>query len=262
MEQPDAPGQAAFSWVELVTSDWSEVKPFYEKVFGWTAFDSTTPAGTYVTFQQDHADVAGLYEMAEEQREGDTPPHWLPYVSVPSVHEALSQAGDLGALLVNSPTDLGSAGRAAVIEDPTGAVLALWEAQEHPGMGLVGEPVSLAWAEHLSARPADAVSFYTRLFDWAVEHVSSGDRLHSYLQGRAGDVAGVAAHEDDKSRGQWRVYFSVVEAERTLDQIKNHGGAVEKELEGPQGPAAHAADPQGASFGILEREVERKKNAP
>lgn len=262
MEQPDASGQAAFSWVELVTNDWPEVKPFYEQVFGWAAIDSTTPGGTYVTFQQDHADVAGLYEMSEEQREGDIPPHWLPYVSVPSVHEALARAGELGALLVNSPTDLGAAGRMAAIEDPTGAVLALWEAQGHPGTGLVGEPVSLAWTEHVSASPTDAVSFYTRLFDWSAERVGSGERLHSYLQGRAGDVAGVAAHEADRSRAQWRVYFSVVEAERTLDQIKKHGGAVEKELECPQGPAAHAADPQGASFGILEREVERKTDAP
>lgn len=258
MGQSDPPDQVAFSWVELVTSDLATAKAFYETVFGWTAIDSDTSEGTYVLFQQDHADVAGLFEMGAEQRETNTPPHWLPFISVPSVNEAASRAGDLGASLINPPTDLGSSGRTCVIEDPTGAVLAFWEARDHPGTGLVGEPVSVTWAEHISPKPDEALSFYTELLGWAAEHKDATDRLHSCLQGEVGDVAGVLDAGGDDVQARWRVYFSVVEAEQTLDQIERNGGAVQAELDEEKGLAIHATDPEGATFGFLQREEKRK----
>lgn len=249
-------GPVAFSWVELVTSDSAAATPFYEEVFGWTAVDSTTSGGTYVLLQQDHADVAGLYEMGDKQREGNIRPHWLPYVSVPSVDEALVRAGDLGASLINPPTDIG-AGRMSVIEDPTGAVLAFWEAKEHPGTGLLGEPGSLTWMEHLSPRPDAAISFYTTLFNWTAESSGSSAHMHSSLRGEVGDVAGVV-QSDERERARWRVYFSVEETQSTRDRIERNGGVIEAEAERPNGLAAHATDPQGASFGILQAGSERK----
>ena len=47
------------------------------------------------------------------------------------------------------------AGRMAILSDPEGARLSIWEAGEHIGAGLVNEPNSLAWND-LGTRDAGA----------------------------------------------------------------------------------------------------------
>jgi hypothetical protein len=51
--------------------------------------------------------------------------------------------------------DVIDVGRFAIISDPTGAALGLWQPRRHTGAELVNEPVSLAWNE-LNTRDTQA----------------------------------------------------------------------------------------------------------
>jgi hypothetical protein len=54
----------------------------------------------------------------------------------------------------------------AVIQDPTGAVLAAWEPRVHIGADRVKDPSCLTWNEPHSRDPETAATFYAGLFGW------------------------------------------------------------------------------------------------
>ena len=55
-------------------------------------------------------------------------PHWLPYVTVDDPDATLARAKKLGAKIPVEPTDIPNIGRFAVLQDPTGALLAVMKA--------------------------------------------------------------------------------------------------------------------------------------
>ena len=64
------------------------------------------------------------------------------------------------------PMDVVDAGRMAVVQDPTGAVLSLWQPKESAGAELYGETGSLCWVELQTRDTAAATRFYSGLFGW------------------------------------------------------------------------------------------------
>ena len=59
---------------------------------------------------------------ADDERQ----PQWVPYAPVPDLDKAVARAVELGATATRPRVDLPQ-GSVAVVEDPTGATLALWE---------------------------------------------------------------------------------------------------------------------------------------
>lgn len=53
-------------------------------------------------------------------------PQWIPYAPVDDLDDALRKAVELGATVVRERVDL-PPGSVAVIDDPSGATMALWQ---------------------------------------------------------------------------------------------------------------------------------------
>jgi len=62
------------------------------------------------------------------------PPHWLVYVAVASADEAAERAKSLGATIPMAAMNVMDVGRMALIQDPQGAVFAVWGAEESRGI--------------------------------------------------------------------------------------------------------------------------------
>ena len=62
------------------------------------------------------------------EQHGDAPPHWLAYFTVPSCEDAVARVQELGGAVLAGPLDV-PAGRIAVVLDPQGAALALFEGE-------------------------------------------------------------------------------------------------------------------------------------
>lgn len=56
-------------------------------------------------------------------------PHWLPYVAVDDADATIARARKLGATIPMDPEDIPGVGRFGVLQDPTGAVLAIMQPQ-------------------------------------------------------------------------------------------------------------------------------------
>src|SRR5215218_7004953 len=118
-----APG--TFSWTELVTSDADAAKAFYTSAFDWEYRDNPIGDGSvYSTALRDGRDVGALYAS-------DQPPHWNCYVTVESADATAARASELGATVAAQAFDIFDVGRMAVIVDPVGAALCLWEPKRH-----------------------------------------------------------------------------------------------------------------------------------
>src|SRR6184192_4095337 len=128
-----APG--TFCWPELSTTDQNGAKKFYSTLFGWTFND--TPIGpneVYTTLQLGGRAAAALYNMRPEMRAQGIPPHWMSYVAVEDADQTAARARQLGGTIIVQPFDVMELGRMAVIQDPTGAPFALWQAKKHQGV--------------------------------------------------------------------------------------------------------------------------------
>ena len=73
--------------------------------------------------------VGGLIGDADHARVplGQYPSHWMVYVNVENLDESLKKAEKLGAKVKMPATDVNDYGRFALIVDPTGAHIALWQ---------------------------------------------------------------------------------------------------------------------------------------
>lgn len=113
-----------FCWNELLTPDVAKAKAFYSALFGWQITDHDMGNMVYSMFNNGDKEVGGMMTIPEGQ---NIPPHWMSYVYVEDLDASAKKAETLGAKIVQPPTDVGNFGRLAVLQDPTGAHIALWQ---------------------------------------------------------------------------------------------------------------------------------------
>ncbi len=121
----DKPAFGTIGWLDLTVDDAPAVRGFYEKVAGWTA--TPVSMGDYDDWAVGPADgdpVAGVCH----RRGGNAnqPQVWLPYIVVEDLDACLAAAEKHGGAVVTPPREAGEA-RYAVVEDPAGAMCALYQ---------------------------------------------------------------------------------------------------------------------------------------
>jgi predicted enzyme related to lactoylglutathione lyase len=112
-----------FVFVDLLTTDVDAAREFYSAMFGWSVAELPFGDKTVPMLVDSDGPWGGLTALtgADQRR-----PQWLPYVPVPDVAKAVGQATALGATVVRERAEVPIAAF-AVIADPTGALLVLWE---------------------------------------------------------------------------------------------------------------------------------------
>jgi uncharacterized protein len=252
-----APG--TFCWVELGTTDGEAAKKFYTGLFDWDFTDNPMgPGMVYTMLKKDGKDVGALYKMGPEMQ--GIPPHWLSYVSVKNVDESTAKAKGLGGTALKDPFDVADVGRMSVIQDPTGAVFALWQAGTHSGASIVNVPDSFCWNELATPDTTKAGDFYSGLFGWGKKVQDMGEMQYtSFLNGerQAGGMY-KPTPEMGEIPPNWMVYFAVADADAKAQKAKDLGATLivpPSDIPGV-GRFSVIQDPQGAVFGII------KLNAP
>lgn len=121
------PQAGEFCWNELATTDVAAAKNFYGKVFGWQFDEHDMGEMTYTMIKhKDKDSFAGIWAIPKDQQK-QIPPHWMAYILVENLEKALEKATQNGAKIMKPATNAGDHGQFAIIADPTGAHLALWQ---------------------------------------------------------------------------------------------------------------------------------------
>ena len=115
-----------FCWNELATTDVQAAKNFYGKVFGWKFSDHPMGDITYTMIKRDDEEFAGIWAIPQDKTK-EIPPHWMAYILVEDVKKSLELAQANGAKVMKPVTQAGEMGLFAIITDPTGAHISLWQ---------------------------------------------------------------------------------------------------------------------------------------
>jgi len=246
-----------FCWVELATKNGDAAKTFYTSLFGWTYIDHPMgPDMVYTMLQLDGKDVGALYQMPPEMSAQGIPPNWLSYVSVTSADESAAKAKANGATLLKEPFDVYTVGRMAVIQDPTGAVLAVWQAGDHKGAGIYNVPNSFCWNELATRDTKKAGEFYSTVFGWTRDTQSFGPMEYTIFKNNErgnGGMFGITP-EMGQLPPHWLVYFAVDDCDAKVKQATELGAQVMKPADDIPGVGRFAIllDPQGAAFAFIK----------
>jgi predicted enzyme related to lactoylglutathione lyase len=126
----EMPAPGSICWTELATKDAETAKKFYAELLGWEMTKSTAAGMDYTEFQIAGRSIGGIFQMTAECG-GDAPSHWTSYVAVADVDAAAARVEELGGKISMPPTDIPNVGRFCVINDPTGASIALITLRAH-----------------------------------------------------------------------------------------------------------------------------------
>src|SRR6266699_529248 len=211
--------QGTPNWVDLQTSDQDAAKAFYAGLFGWTY---------------------------------DAPPMWNTYLAVDSVDEAAAKVEAAGGKVGMAPFDVMDAGRMAFVLDPSGAAVALWQANQHIGATLVNEPGTVTWNELITTDPG-VVSFYADVVGLTTSTMDMGTGPYTLFEVDGQMVGGTVAPQMPGVPNHWHVYFAVADADAAAATAVETGGTVMvAPFDSPVGRIAVLGDPQGAVFSILK----------
>jgi predicted enzyme related to lactoylglutathione lyase len=256
MSERDSYEAGTPSWVDHSSSEPERAAEFYSGLFGWETED-VMPAdapGSYFMCRLRGRDVAAVSSAM-----GDAPrAMWNTYVTVDSADDAVARAREAGGSPMGDAFDVFDSGRMAVLADPEGAVVSVWQAGRHHGAGIVNEPGSLSWNE-LMTRDADrALAFYGALFGWEADRMDYGGTPYHVLKlpGRDDSIGGIMPMVGDQwpagLPAQWMVYFAVADTDATAARCGELGGSVlVAPFDTPVGRIAVLADPLRAGFSVI-----------
>ena len=196
-------------------------------------------------------EVAAASTLQADERQLGVPPHWNAYVAVADADQSAKRAQELGGKVLAPAFDVMDAGRMAVLQDPTGAVISVWQAKRHIGAKILRERGALGWTELHTSDTAAAEKFYTQLFGWTAK-VSP-----EYTEFSVGGAPDAGMMKLDPTWGNvpphWMPYFQVDDCDGTAANATGGGGQIHvPPSDIPNvGRFAMLADPQGATFAVI-----------
>lgn len=245
--------QGTFSWADFCSTDVIKSKEFLEKLFNWTSEDMPTTAGApdYTMFYLDGQLVAG----GSAPFAPGMPSFWTSYISVDNIDAMTAKVKELGGAVIMEPMDVLDVGRTSVIQDPTGAVVSLWEPKSHIGADVVNKVGAMCWNELYTPDIEKAKMFYGDLLGWTYD-TAANDYVTIKNNGRANGGMFQMTPEMGAFPPNWTVYFTVANLDESLKTVTEMGGQIHMPVKDVAvGKIAMIADPVGCSMMLIEMSV-------
>lgn len=258
-------------WVDTEQRDLDAACRFYGGLFGWT-FEDAMPAdaaGSYLIASLDGQDVAAIAPAT-----GDAAADWNTYVAVDDADACAAAVTDAGGRVLVEPVDAGPGGRLAACADPRSARFRLWQPRRRLGAQLVNAAGMWNFSDLRTGDPATAATFYTAVFDWAIEDLGFatmirrpgyGDHLEATvdpdIRKRQAGVTAPPGFEDtiawiaETTGGEpdhWHVTFSVADRDDSAGRAEALGATVLTSQDTQWTKAALVRDPQGAELTLSQ----------
>lgn len=217
----------AVCWVDLGVPDVAAAAEFYRALFGWS-IAAPDPAGYRL------AAVRGRLVAAFGPAEDPGPPYWTVYLRTEDITASVDAVLASGGSVVSPPTQAGDAGTAAVVRDPFGEPLSLWQPGSHTGTHTSGEHGTFGGVQYRTNSPATTAVFLRAVAGW---------RLTAHHTFTVGDrVVATCRPRRSESDSPWLVWFFVSDATDTIARAVRLGA---RRIEHDE-----LKDPWGASFAV------------
>lgn len=247
-----------FGWIDLMTRDTARATEFYEALFGWTHVEQPTPMGPpYTQFFKDGQLVCGMSPMMPGVPE-QVGAFWNSYVLVDDLDAALAEVPGAGGSVSMPAMNVMDQGRMAMVSDPCGAIVGLWQPLAHQGAEVFNAPGSLTWNE-LQCRDVDkALPFYERVFGWEwTDGPNPGYHVANLPAKQGEDKSNAGAMEmppgvPAEAPNVWMIYLAVDDCDTSMAAAQELGGQVfVPAMEMGPGKFGGLVDPTGGMFFVM-----------
>ncbi|MFE6709783.1 VOC family protein [Streptomyces sp. NPDC057695] len=245
-------------WIDLMVPDQQAAIDFYSDLFGWQGEIGPAEQGGYSVCTLKGKPVAGI--MKAMNQDGTVPDPlpptvWTTYLSTDDISAAIGAVTGAHGTVMMGPMDVMDLGKMALVADPTGAVVGLWQPGTFPGAGIVNEHGALIWNELTTSDIPAASAFYSAVLPVTTAR-SEMPGAEGYVEFKVDDRAvggmmdmtqlppGVPPH--------WQPYFHVDSVDDIQAAAVRAGGSVlAPAFDMAAGRMAVLADPQGGAFSVI-----------
>lgn len=239
-----------FVWFEHLSHDAKEAQEFYREVLGWTARSFPMGESAYDMIYAGDKMVGGYWTSGDEE-----PAHWMSFVSVEDVDEAVKRALEGGGKVIAAPHEVPKIARRAVIADPQGAVLSLFRRYEDDPPDAYAKQGEFFWNELRTTDPEKAVAFYEQVVGFNHESVDAtdGEKYHVLSLGGVGRC-GVSGRLDKGRAPHWMPFVYADDPDRTIASARKLGGLILVEATDIPGIGRFGVlgDPTGAVLAVMK----------
>jgi hypothetical protein len=181
---------------------------------------------------------------------------WSTYVASADADQTCATAVASGGEVVMDAMDVLDAGRMAVLRDPSGAQISVWQAGQHQGYEVHSEPGAPIWCELMTRDLAAARSFYGSVFGWTSLQQEFDGVPYTIWQQREQFVGGALEMDEswpEDTQPHWMVYIATADCDATARRCRELGGTVWHPPDdiGP-GRCAMLEDPAGGAFSAIK----------
>lgn len=252
-------------WIDLGTHDIDGAETFYTELFGWEFGAGSPDFGGYRMITKDGLPIGGAMttlmgpEGPTEDPQGPTV--WSIYLRTSDIAQTLATAEEHGAQVIVPIMPIADLGSMAMIIDPAGAAIGLWQPDTFDGIQSCARVGTPCWFENMTMDFDAAHSFYETVLSWryatnpAQQAAAPGVRYVTHGSGEqtAAGMCEANSFMPESAPSFWRVYFGVADLDAAVAKVSELGGAVvHAGGQTPFGRLATVTDPQGAGFQLLE----------
>jgi predicted enzyme related to lactoylglutathione lyase len=245
-----------FVWFEYISKDPKKAQAFFGETFNWKTqnMPATGGASSDYTLIAVDGDSIGGYPPFMEGMPANA--HWISHLQVADAHAIAAKVKSSGGKVLKDPVKMGDMGTWAVVADPLGGALALWQPGKVEGTGdFKGKNGTWCWNELMTENPEKSVAFYKAIGGFEVEAQDMGPMgTYHVLKSDGKPRAGIMKTPKPGIPQSWLPYVQVASADQTADKAKRNGATVmQPPTDIPNvGRFAVFTDPLGAALGILQ----------
>lgn len=242
-------------WADAMVPEQQRAINFYTDLFGWRGETGGREKHGYSICTLHGRAVAGVMSSTTPDGPPMPMPSWAVYLATDDVDAALDRVSAADGTVLVAGMDVPDLGRMGVVQDPTGAVFALWQARSFIGAQIVAEYGAVVWHELNTSDVQAAAAFYRRLgIEIEPMRGPAGAAGYHALNVDGRTVGGVQRLENipSGSSSHWLTYFAVEDADVTVDVLVRAGGSVlVRPFDMTAGRMAVVQDPQGPVFAVI-----------
>lgn len=245
-------------WHDLLTNTPAESRKFYEELFGWKFEKPGIDIGfgdesSYMLIRHNGNLIGGMVDTNALGKEENIS-QWITMISVDDIDVAVQRVSADGGKILTPPRELRSRGTLSIVEDPTGAIVALIQTRDGDPADREADYNDFLWDELWTSDVESASSFYSHVAAYDREDRVIGDAGTNYhlLLGAGKARAGILENPFGDVPPVWVNYIRVEDPSAITARVEALGGKILLDTQSRDvgGKTAFIADPSGAGIAL------------
>ena len=235
-----------FVWTDLSTFDMGKARADYGQFFGW----HFAGASDYDFARLGARAAAAVFPMPSQLAKLNLPSFWMSYIHVEDLSATVDRARThKGVIIEVEPEPFGETGRVALVRDPNGAGMTLYEGPNIFDSFAKDEAGSVMGRYYHVPELGRAEAFYQDLFGWTFHPLDAPEAPWPTfaIHHADGDALATAELVPESIRGRFRYWMPCFATTHSAEALETQGASHRIDLYDGR---TMLSDRQGASFMI------------